>query len=226
MTTINDFNPEIKIHKRAKRIKLRYDAITDRAVLTVPRFTSKHAALKFATSQIKWLEEQRAKTPKPILLINGSHIPILGKLREIIHNPELPARVVIENERIIVGGTQEGLSVRIENHLKRELRKTIEPMAKEMSIAINKKFKRIQIRDTKSRWGSCSSSGNLSFSWRLIMTPPHILEYVVAHEVSHLVEMNHSKNFWDIVDTLVSHAKTSRKWLRSEGQSLMMVLTK
>ena len=224
MTTINDFNPDFKTHKRAKRIKLRYDAINDRAVITMPRFTSKLSALKFATSNIEWLKEQRTKTPKPIYLIDGSIIPILGEMKKVIHDPILAARVNIDDQRIIVGGPKDGFSVRLENHLKKEALKTIEPMAQEMAMAINKKYKRIQIRDTKSRWGSCSSSGNLSFSWRLIMTPPQVLEYVVAHEISHLAEMNHSQRFWDIVDTLVSHAKPSRKWLKNEGQSLMMVL--
>lgn len=225
MTTIDDFNPDFKTHKRAKRIKLRYDAITGRAILTLPRFTSKRAALKFANSHLDWLIEQRLKNPDPIYLKDGSHIPVFGKMKKIVHDPDLPARVIIEEEVIVVGGTKEGFSVRLQNFLKKEARKKIEPQAHEMAISINKKFKRIQIRDTKSRWGSCSSSGNLSFSWRLIMTPPHILEYVVAHEISHLAEMNHSQRFWDIVDTLVPHAITSRKWLKQEGQALMMILT-
>lgn len=225
MATINDFNPEFKTHKKAKRIKLRYDAINDRAILTLPRFTSKRSALKFATSHIEWLKEQRAKIPKPIYLIDGSHISILGERKGIVHDPSLPARIDITADQIIVGGTKEGLSVRLENYLKKEALKTIEPLANEMAKTINKKFKRIQIRDTKSRWGSCSSSDNLSFSWRLIMTPPQVLEYVVAHEIAHLEEMNHSPQFWNIVDQLVPNAKTSRKWLKNDGQALMLILT-
>ena len=119
MTTINDFNPNFKTHKRAKRIKLRYDAINDRAVITMPRFTSKRSALKFATSNIEWLKEQRTKTPKPIYLIDGSIIPILGEMKKVIHDPILAARVNIDDQRIIVGGPKEGFSVRLENHLKK-----------------------------------------------------------------------------------------------------------
>lgn len=225
MITIDDFNPDFKTHKKAKRIKLRYDSVTDRAIITKPRFTSKRSAIKFAASHLEWLKEQRANTPKPIYLTNGEKIPIFGQEREIIHMPELPARVTINENQVIVGGTKAGFSVRLENYLKKEARKAIEPLALEMAQAIDKDFKRIQIRDTKSRWGSCSSSGNLSFSWRLIMTPPQVLEYVVAHEISHLIEMNHSSRFWDIVDRLVPNAKSSRRWLKNEGQSLMLILT-
>ena len=99
----------------------------------------------------------------------------------------------------------------------------IEPIAYDMADIIKKKFKRIHIRDTKSRWGSCSSTGTVSFSWRLIMTPPKILEYVVAHEIAHLKEMNHSASFWHVVDELVYDAKISRKWLKNEGQDLMLI---
>lgn len=225
MTSIDDFNPELKTHKKAKRMKLRYDAVNDRAVITMPRFTSKRAALKFASTHLAWLKEQRNHTPKPIYLTDGARIPILGRNREIVHRPDLPARITISEDIIIVGGTLEGFSVRLENYLKKEARKTIEPLAIEMAEKINKHYKKIHIRDTKSRWGSCSSSGNISFSWRLIMTPPNVLEYVVAHEISHLAEMNHSAQFWDTVDRLVPDAKPSRKWLKNEGQSLMLVLT-
>ena len=224
MTTINDFNPDFRPHKRAKKIKLRYDAKSDRAIITLPRFTSKRTALKFASNHINWLIEQRINSPKPVYLEHGSEIPILGFSKTIIHKPELPAQVDLTDDEIIVGGPLEGLSVRIENFLKKLARKKIEPLAIAMAQKTNKSFRKIYIRDTKSRWGSCSSSGNLSFSWRLIMTPPDILEYVVAHEISHLSEMNHSHNFWAIVDTLVPNALQSRKWLRKDGQALMLIL--
>lgn len=223
MVSISDFNPEIKYHNRAKRIKLRYDAENDRALITLPPFTRKSSALKFASNHIDWLIEQRSKSPELVLIKPGSIIPFLGIDKKIIHDPEGSARVLMTEDEMIVGGTIEGLGVRIENFLKKEARLLIEPIAHEYAEKSGKSFKRIHIRDTKSRWGSCSSNGTLSFSWRLIMAPPEILEYVVAHEVAHLSEMNHSAAFWDVVDTLVPNSKVSRKWLKKDGQHLMLI---
>ncbi|MDG1996486.1 MAG: SprT family zinc-dependent metalloprotease [Emcibacteraceae bacterium] len=224
MISIDDFNPEYKSHKRAKRMKLRYDAANDRAVITVPPFTSNRTARKFAQGHVDWLLTQRNSSPTNIYLAPGETIPFKGIDKLILHDEERSGRVTITEDTIIVGGSREGFSVRLENFLKKQARIAIEPLAQEMAHKLDKSFKRIQIRDTKSRWGSCSSSGNISLSWRLIMTPPDILEYVVAHEISHLQEMNHSPAFWDVVDCLVINAKPSRKWLKSKGQELMLVL--
>lgn len=224
MVSIDDFNPEFKKHKRAKRMKLRYDATRKRAVITVPLFTSKRTALKFAENHIGWLLKQRNLSPPNIYLSPGATIPFMGREKLIVHDEERSGRVSITENEIIVGGSREGFSVRLENFLKKQARIVTEPLAHDFADKLGKKFKRIQIRDTKSRWGSCSSTGNISLSWRLIMTPPHILGYVVAHEVAHLQEMNHSAAFWDVVDTLVIDAKVSRKWLKTEGQKLMLIL--
>ena len=224
MVSIDDFNPEFRNHKRAKRMKLRYDAALDRAIITIPPFTSKRTARNFAQNHIDWLLKQRNTSPDNVYLAPGQTIPFKGIDRLIIHDQERTGRVTITEDTIVVGGRREGFSVRLENFLKKQARMITEPLADEMARKIDKNFKRIQIRDTKSRWGSCSSSGNISLSWRLILTPPEILEYVVAHEVAHLQEMNHSPAFWAVVDCLVLNAKSSRKWLKTKGQDLMLIL--
>lgn len=225
MADTSGFIIEFKRHSRAKRMKLRYDASSGNAVVTMPPRSSERAAKKFAENNILWLEKQRRSSPLKKLLMPGEIIPFQGVNHLIIHAPEKRAGVKIVAGEITVGGTIEGFSVRLENFLKKYARSTIEPLAKNMAQSINQNFRRIQIRDPKSRWGSCSTTGTLSFSWRLIMTPPEILEYVVAHEVSHLKEMNHSKSFWKVVDQLVDNAKDSRKWLKGDGQALMMIFT-
>lgn len=213
-----------KHHKRAKRMKLRYDASGDQAVITMPPRTSEREAIKFATRHLDWLEKQREEAPERVYLYPDYTIPYEGKNRQITHYPDEKAGVTITEENIYVGGLTAGISVRLENYLKKQARSAIEPLANSMAPKLKTSFKRIQIRDTKSRWGSCSSTGTLSFSWRLIMTPPEILKYVVAHEISHLVEMNHSPAFWRTVDLLVEDAQISRKWLRTEGSQLMLIL--
>lgn len=221
--SIGDFSMVFKPHHRAKRMKLRYDAATNSAVITMPPRSKKNDAEKFVKQNLTWLEKQRMAAPVRQYLFPGFIIPFKGQDHLIIHKPDSTGRVLIQNNEIIIGGPLEGLPVRLENYLRKQARIEIEPIAKMMAFKINKKIKRIQIRDTKSRWGSCSSSGALSFSWRLIMTPPEILEYVVAHEVAHLEELNHSYKFWTVVDQLVDHAKNSRKWLKTKGQKLMLI---
>ncbi len=215
-----------KSHRRAKRMKLRFDASKGAGVVTVPSYCSKLEAYRFAGKHIDWLEEQKHVSPDRILLMPGSIIPLLGRKRVIRHKPDSLATVEVNDEEIIVGGPLEGFPVRLENHLKKLSKENIEPLAREFADKTGVKFKKIQVRDTRSRWGSCSTTGTLSFSWRLIMTPPDILAYVVAHEIAHLSEMNHSKAFWALVDRLVDNAKPARKWLRSEGQALMAIVGK
>lgn len=213
-----------KPHVRAKRMKLRYDASSDQAIITMPPRTNEREAINFAKRHLDWLEKQRENAPERIYLYPDYVIPYLGKNRQITHYPDEKADVTITDENIYVGGPTAGISVRLENYFKKQARKSIEPLARTMATQLGTRFRRIQIRDTKSRWGSCSSTGTLSFSWRLIMTPPEILEYVVAHEISHLAEMNHSPAFWRTVDLLVEDAQVSRKWLRTEGHRLMLIL--
>lgn len=225
MNRLDAFQVEFKTHKRAKRMKLRYDATKDCAIITMPPRSNKRDAHKFASRHISWLEEQRKSAPDRIFLAPGYFIPIEGIPFLVVHRPDNTGSVKMTDFEIIVGGNESGLSKRLENYLKKRARQRIEPLAQEMAQSIGESFRRIQIRDTKSRWGSCSSSGTLSFSWRLIMCPDNIIDYVVAHEVSHIKEMNHSPAFWHVVDQLVDDAKTSRSWLKNEGQALMMILT-
>ena len=224
-TMLSQFNLKIVPHKRAKRMKLRYDASNECAVVTIPEYGNENEARLFAEKHLDWLIKQKRRSPERTLLMPGYVIPFKGDDHIIRHLPDHPAGIEISDYEILVGGTIEGLPKRIENYFKKLVRREIEAIAEEMALKTGKQFSRIQIRDTKSRWGSCSTTGTLSFSWRLIMAPCEILEYVVAHEVAHLSEMNHSSDFWHIVDQLVEDADRSRRWLKTEGQNLMLVLS-
>ncbi len=223
MSNQRKFPVLIKRHSRARKMKLRYDPANECAVVTMPPGANEKTAIKFVEQNLIWLDKQKASSPEQIFLSPGSCIPYKGETFIIIHSTDRSGRIQIEDNSFIVGGPIEGFPVRLENFLKKQARLTIEPTAKEMSLLIGKRFGRIQIRDTSSRWGSCSSSGTLSFSWRLVLTPPEILRYVVAHEIAHLKEMNHSPAFWAVVDQMVDNAKSSRKWLKTEGQQLMLI---
>ena len=147
-------------------------------------------------------------------------IPICGESHRICHLQNEVQHVRIVNGRIEVGGSLETLTQRLNAWLRAQARSLISPLATEKALAIGRKPLTVSIRDQKSRWGSCSSAGRLSFNWRLIMAPHHVLDYVVAHESAHLAEMNHSPEFWAIVARLTADIGSARKWLRHHGSTL------
>jgi predicted metal-dependent hydrolase len=119
-----------------------------------------------------------------------------------------------------VAGGFEHLDRRVHDFLKREARRDLQKAAERYADVLDVKVKRLSIRDQSSRWGSCTSSGSLSFSWRLILAPPFVLDYLAAHEVAHLVEMNHSPRFWKVVGRICNHVERAKRWLDAEGNDL------
>jgi predicted metal-dependent hydrolase len=124
-------------------------------------------------------------------------------------------------ERILcVAGEPAHIERRVLDYLKREVRNDLQKAAQSYAQALGVKVKRLSIRDQSSRWGSCTSAGSLSFSWRLILAPPYVLDYLAAHEVAHLVEMNHSARFWRVVARACSHVERAKTWLDTHGNDL------
>ena len=112
------------------------------------------------------------------------------------------------------------MACRVRVCLKNSAKDDVSHKAKKFSSLLNMEIKSVSVRDTRTRWGSCSSSGNLSFCWRLIFAPEKIVDYVCAHEAAHLVELNHSPRFWQTVYQLVGEWKSSKKWLKENGARL------
>lgn len=213
----------LRRHPRAKHLKLRFDPKTCSAILTLPAKISDRKALQFANKHQDWIREQYDKSPDITPLSAGEIIPLRGDDLEIIHAPHLSASIEQKDDRLIVGGPFPGFEVRLQNWLKKQARLALHEAVAIYEPHIRLKPHKIMVRDTKSRWGSCSSRKTLSFSWRLIMAPPHILHYVVAHEMAHLMEMNHGPDFWRIVEKLYPDWKEARRWLKAEGSRLMLI---
>lgn len=207
-------------HARARRLSLRVDAMENRIVLVKPRRVSRIAAVAFATEKIDWIAARLAELPKPIPFAPGTSVPILGQLHVIAHRPDARRGVWIDDGSICVSGPIEHLSRRVHDWLKNEARRVISPIAHGYAAELDVRVTQISVRDTRSRWGSCTAEGKLSFSWRLIFTPQHVLNYVVAHEVAHLREMNHSAKFWGVVEDLIGDRARSTKWLKTQGAEL------
>ena len=218
----------IKPHARSKRIKLKYDAAKGAVIITLPPHVSAIQALEFAEEHEDWIKKQHLKYLNVPAFQAGHMLPFRGKQYLICHDESRAPRIWLEEDKIIVGGRIEGFNIRLENWLKRQAKAIIPQITQEFETKLKalyrtKSLGKISIRDTKSRWGSCSGRGNISLSYRLIMAPEEVMTYVIAHEIAHLKEMNHSEDFWNIVDQLVPNARPAREWLNHDGQELMLI---
>lgn len=207
-------------HNRARRISLRVDPVGGRVVLVKPRRVSKRDAIAFAAEKTEWIADRLAELPQPIPFEPDAGIPLFGRPHTLRHRPEARRGVWLEEDNLCVSGPREHLSRRTQDWLKREARHVTTPIAKAFAEQLGKHVSQVSIRDTKSRWGSCTATGKLSFSWRLILTPEHVLRYVVAHEVAHLKELNHSSRFWQVVETLIDDRQAATQWLKTHGGEL------
>jgi predicted metal-dependent hydrolase len=215
----------LRPHPRARRLALRIDATGEAVELVLPRRGSRHEALRFLEANRPWVEKRLAALPPRLRFADGIAVPIFDALHPIRHVAATRGKgpAWIENGEICVTGDPAFLPRRVRDFLldlaKRELSRRAEALAE----SIGKKVKRVSVRDTTTRWGSCARSGNLSFSWRLVFAPEAVLDYVVAHEVAHLVEMNHSVRFWRLVERLHPEPKEQRLWLHRHRARLLRI---
>ncbi|PCI48698.1 MAG: hypothetical protein COB49_05630 [Alphaproteobacteria bacterium] len=220
---VGEFPLILRRHPRAKHLKLRFEAKSGAALLTLPPGIPDRKAVQFANRHHDWLKDQYEKSPKITALTAGNAIPFRGQTIRIIHAPDKAAAVHIKDGLLTVGGHHAAFEKRLQNWLKKQARQALTEAVENFKPLLGYGPHRIMVRDTTSRWGSCSSRKTLSFSWRLIMAPPDILNYVVIHEMAHLVEMNHGPAFWKIVERLCPDWKSCRRWLKSEGNALMLI---
>lgn len=209
----------IRRHARAKRICLRYNPTAHAISLTLPRNTHISSGLDFLHAKGKWLIDTLEEMPRHKQIKPGVVIPLLGNRVRIKHDPRLRGWL-LSDDTLLVAGDRAEFAERIHETLKKIGKNEITRIAQEYAAHIGKRVNRVSVRDTRSRWGSCSSTGNLSFSWRLIFAPREVMEYVVAHEVAHLKHMNHSTNFWNLVEFLCPDYEVAKEWLRLHGKHL------
>jgi predicted metal-dependent hydrolase len=210
----------VKRSTRARRILLKVDA--DGAELVLPSRASLASGLAFLGEKSGWLAAQLATVPPRVQFTHGSVVPVLGAPHRIRHVGErgTPAVQIVDGE-IRVRGQKEHVARRVADHLKALARQELARRARQLAQRIDREVARVTVRDTRSRWGSCAASGNLAFSWRLILAPRPVLHYVVAHEVAHLAHMNHGPRFWRLVDELAPGSEVPRAWLRDHRAYLL-----
>ncbi len=210
----------LRWNKQARRLILRLNPKEDGVIVTLPHGVEAEDGLKMAEKNQIWIANQLGKQSRSIPFTDGQSIWLRGHDTLLKHLPDARGTVWQEGDVIMVAGKEEFFHRRLTDWLKKEAKADITPLAHQMADDINKRVRRISVRDTVSRWGSCSSQGNLSFNWRLIFAPKEILRYVVAHEVSHLRHMDHSSQFWQTVDRFDVNTKRSRAWLRKHASKL------
>ena len=210
----------IRRSRRSRRVTLRIAPGTAQPELVLPRGLSEKKGISFLHEKVDWLDERLAKYPDPVPFNKGEIVPFLGELLTIHHIEARRADVRKEQDRLVVTAPPSHLSRAVRDWYKREAGSEITILAKQKSAMLDRPYGRLTIRDTKSRWGSCSTKGDLSFSWRVVMAPSYVLDYLVAHEIAHLVEMNHSVRFWNIVENLADNFERGRNWLRLKGHEL------
>lgn len=216
-------------NKRAKRLILRFDQKTSNFHLTIPPKARQKDIDLFLASSESWIQTQQKQQNSVTPFEPGSHIPFRGSLKCLEHNPDYLTRSVNETDQsLIISGPLSCFAAQVETFLKKQAYDQFLDWCQEIigtlpkSIFKKPKLQSLAVRDTKSRWGSCTSQGKISLSWRLIMAPPDIARYVCIHECCHLIEMNHSPAFWALVERYDPHYKNHKLWLKKEGKTLFL----
>ncbi len=218
---------EVALRRRAtaKRITLRVSNATGEVVLTIPERTDLSTAQRFASSHGDWIATRLARVPERVALQPGAMVPLRGVPHRVVHWSTVrgitQALQTATGEPIIaVAGEAAHVARRVRDFLEAEAKRDFAAAVKRHTAQLGVAAKRITVRDTKSRWGSCSAGGALNFSWRLIMAPPFVLDYLAAHEVAHLRELNHSPRFWKLTHQLCPHTEEAEAWLKTYGSAL------
>lgn len=211
---------ELKTSPLARRMTLRVDALHDRVVVVYPQGVHPRHAVAFAQEKRAWVVGRMAALPPRIAFDAGAVVPILGQPHTICPAPTARRGVWCEEATLWVSGQPEHLSRRVRDYLRKRAEDEITPRAHRLAGQVGRRLGRITVRDVRSRWGSCSARGDLSFSWRLVMAPEPVLSYVVVHEVAHMVELNHSPRFWAVVADLAGDTSAAQHWLKTHGTGL------
>lgn len=203
---------------RARRFSLRVSRVDGRITLSLPLRARESEAMEFARAQEGWLRAALAQMPRSDVVGIGSEIPIEGRAIRLIAGQG--RRLMQEGDTLLVPGDAALAGARVQAWLKALARDRLVAASDHYAAQIGRKVARVTLRDTRSRWGSCSHEGALMYSWRLVMAPPSVLAYVAAHEVAHMLEMNHSDRFWSVVARLYPDWQAERRWLHSHGAGL------
>ncbi|MCP5366373.1 MAG: M48 family metallopeptidase [Hyphomicrobiales bacterium] len=210
----------LRRNAKARRVILRLDPTGEGVVVTLPPGASEDAAVDLARREADWILTRLERRAPRVEFAPGARIPFAGRDHLVTWTGLMRGGVRRDDGFLAVSGPREHLARRLGDWLRAEARRHILPLVADKAAVLGRRPGRVTIRDTRSRWGSCAAGGDLSFCWRLVLAPPHVLDYVVAHEVAHLAHHDHSPRFWRAVDRLTPHAQGAKAWLHAHGADL------
>ena len=215
-----DFPLKVIKNSRAKKLTLRIDSKERLPVLTVPRYCSQKKAVAFVCSHREWINESLSRIPVAKPFENGETISLFGKNVTITHAPERRLGAKLEDGKLLVSGDLEFLHRRVKDFIKKQAQSEFYKRSNRYARKLGHKINSVNIQDSKSRWGSCSSLSNLNYNWRIALAPDFVINYLMAHEVAHLEHPDHSAAFWDCVANLCPGCQKGEQWLRQYGKNL------
>ena len=215
------FDMKVIYSNRSRKLTLRIDKKERIAVLTIPKYCSRKKAVSFVESHQDWVLDNLRRIPEFKSFQENENISIFGKSYQIVHTDiRGNTRLDKKNKILYISGGKEFLHRRVKDFIKKEALAEFTKRSVEMAEKIGKTVHNVCIKDTKSRWASCSSLNNINYSWRLALAPEYVIRYIVAHEVSHLKHQDHSAYFWALVEFLEEDANKGKEWLTENGHLL------
>ncbi len=206
---------------RALRVSLRIDAGGEAVVVTLPPGAARAAGLDLLSDHAAWVADRLAALPAAVIFRDGGEVPVAGRPTRIRHLPQEDGAARLEADEVRVGGRSEDIARRITVFLRGEARRVFAALVTEKAALAAVVPRRVVVKDTRSRWGSCAPDGTLMFCWRLAMAPRFVQDYVAAHEVAHLRHMDHGRRFWTLVERLTPHRAAGIAWLQEDGARLL-----
>ena len=217
------FDMKVIYSNRSRKLTLRIDKKERIVVLTIPKYCSRKKAVSFVESHQDWVLDNLKRIPELKSFQENENISIFGKNYQIVHTDiRGNTRLDKKNKILYISGEKEFLHRRVKDFIKKEALTEFTKRSIEVAEKIGKTVHNVYIKDTKSRWASCSSLNNINYSWRLALAPEYVIRYIVAHEVSHLKHHDHSAYFWALVEFLEEDANKGKEWLTENGHLLYM----
>ena len=219
----NEIEVIIRKNKLSRNYKFTFDKKRLSGLVSIPRHISFNDGFTFAQENSNWLIEQYNEMMPIIIIENGANIYFEGKKRKLIYLNDQKSNVELINKSIIITNNrnahQKIFYKWIQKRIFEKTKKTVFNFSKDLNV----KIRNIKLSSSFSYWGSCNSNNDININWRLAFSPPEVLEYIIAHEMCHLVEFNHSKKFWKLVDKLILKRKNKEIWLKKNGNYLYRV---